>query len=114
MRFDVKVKGLEEALKGLNKLSPDSFFTKADNVIEAYVRKMANESADNAPIKDGILVGSIVPSVGRDPKGNWQYGSDVDYAPEQEFENPRKSAFFRNSVNKYGPELSKALSKLLE
>lgn len=71
---------------------------KADKVTETYTRKMANESAANAPVDSGDLRASIVASPRRIKNAEWEYGSDLAYAQRQEYEHASRKGFIRKSV----------------
>ena len=71
---------------------------RTDKVSETYARKMANESASKAPVLDNILAPSIAASPKKIRDGEWSYGSNVEYALVQEYENPTKKGFIRTVV----------------
>lgn len=97
MRLNIKAQGIDSAIKGFSKRSLEARGV-ADKVTETYTRKMANESAKNAPVLTGDLRASIASSPLRLKLGTWQYGSDLDYALIQEYEHHSKSGFIRNSL----------------
>lgn len=59
---------------------------------------MANVSAKKAPVDTGALRNSIVASVKKEADAVWSYGSDLPYTRVNEYENPTRKGFFRESV----------------
>lgn len=114
MKISVKSFGTKEVAKMFLKKS-DEAFNIADNVTETYTRKMANESAEMAPVDTGKLKNSIAASPERIAKGEWQYGSDVEYARRQEYEHRTRKGFIRKAVwnnrDKYRETLRRELTK---
>ena len=100
MKLNVKVAGLDDVLRKLDKQLGQQAIDDLDKITEAYARKMANESAEMAPIKDGPLRNSIAssPQVSDDDIHVWEYGSNLPYATRQEYEHKTNKAFIRKSV----------------
>lgn len=98
--FNVKVTGLEETLRKLDKQLGQQAIDDIDNITEAYAKKMAAESAEMAPLKDAFLKNSIAssPQVSNDDIRVWEYGSNLPYATRQEYEHKTNKAFIRKSV----------------
>ncbi len=69
-----------------------------DEITGTYAKKMANESAQKAPVDTGALRNSITASVKKHGDAEWSYGSNLPYARRQEYEHSTKKAFFRESV----------------
>lgn len=97
-QFNVKVSGVEEVLRKLGEQGAKELAQEIDQVTERIVRTMANEAADNAPVKTGKLAASIPPSVGKVGEMKWQFGSDVEYATLQEYEHATKKGFLRKAI----------------
>lgn len=114
MKINVKTFGIKEVRSAFLKRG-NSALDKADKVTETYTRKMANESAEMAPVDTGKLKNSIAASPERVAKGQWQYGSDVEYARRQEYEHRTRKGFIRKSVwnnrDKYRETLRRELTK---
>ena len=91
----IRIQGLNRVLSSLEY---DDLVRDVANTTEAYTRKAANEAAEMAPVKDGILRNSIVASPEQIDETHWQYGSNVAYARKQEYENKTHKAFIRKSV----------------
>lgn len=68
--------------------------------VETYARKMASDAADNAPIKDGLLKGSLAasPTPAKKLKHTWTWGSNLPYARRQEYEHRAHKGFVRRSI----------------
>ena len=98
--FSVSVSGVGEVLKKFDNLAGNRIATELDAVAETYARKMANESAGMAPVKDGLLRNSIAASPAKSPseKGVWTWGSNLEYAQRQEYENKTNKAFIRRAI----------------
>lgn len=96
MKFSIKASGVSEAIEKLG--DPTELIKELDRVTEKHTRLMANESADNAPVKTGRLASSIPKSVEQEAEMSWIFGSDVEYATRQEYEHASKKAFFRKSL----------------
>lgn len=91
----IRIQGLNRVLSSLE---TDELVRNVANTTEAYTRKAANEAAEMAPVKDGILRNSITASPEQIDETHWQYGSNVPYARKQEYENKTHKAFIRKSV----------------
>ena len=98
MSVSVNVIGLNDVLAQFNGLHNASAQAAVGNVVETYARKMANESAGLAPIKDGALKGSIASSPEEVDVMLWEYGSNLPYAQRQEYEHATAKGFIRKSV----------------
>jgi hypothetical protein len=96
--INVRVTGVEEVLRRLGEQGARQLVQEIDEVTERAVRTMANEAADNAPVKTGKLAASIPPSVEKLGEMKWQFGSDVEYATRQEYEHSAKKGFFRKAL----------------
>lgn len=84
------------------------------NITEAYTRKMANDSANNAPVDTGLLKNSLVSSPKQVNDYLWEFGSELPYATRQEYENATKKAFVRNSIAVNEPLYRQALEKAVK
>ena len=84
-----------------------------DREIERSVRTMANNSAQNAPVKTGKLRASIPASVEQHGEMDWEFGSPVPYATKQEYEHRTKRAFLRNAVWSETPVLKAKISEVI-
>lgn len=93
--FNVNVSGLNDVLRMLD---DGPLKTDLDRITEAYTRKMANETAQAAPVDTGKLKNSFPPSVRKEADVSWSYGSDVPYAKKQEYEHRTKKGFVRKTV----------------
>jgi hypothetical protein len=93
--FNVNVSGLNDVLRMLD---DGPVKTDLDRITEAYTRKMANETAQAAPVDTGKLKNSFPPSVRKEADVSWSYGSDVPYAKKQEYEHRTKKGFVRKPV----------------
>lgn len=96
--FNLKVTGIDDVIKRLGRHIGADALSDVSKTTETYARKMANESADMAPIKDGALRNSIASSPEQIDTYTWQYGSDLPYALRQEYEHKTNKAFIRKSV----------------
>lgn len=97
MNINVSVKGITAIMGDLTKMGKDAQ-SRADKVTETYARKMANESAEMAPVDSGDLRANIVASPRRVNNAHWEYGSNLAYAKRQEYENLSHKGFIRRSV----------------
>lgn len=94
-RVRIDVDGVTQVVRSLEY---EGLVRDIGNTTEAYTRKMANESANFAPVKTGKLRNSIVSSPEEIDQTTWEYGSDVPYAEIQEYTNKTHKAFVRKSV----------------
>lgn len=93
--FNISVSGLDETLQMLN----DEIAThEVGRVTETYARKIANDSANNAPVDTGALKGSLSSSPEQEEETVWTVGSDLPYALRQEYEHASKKGFVRKAV----------------
>ena len=98
MNFNIKALGVKEIEKMFGQKAKDAI-TNADKVTETYTRKMANEAAENAPVKDNILSPALAASPEKLKEGVWQFGNNgVEYTRRQEYEHPTKKGFIRKAV----------------
>lgn len=97
MRMNVKVSGLDSVMKDFS-LAGIKAQGNADKVTETYTRKMANESADMAPVKSGDLRTNLIASPYRLKAGTWQFGGTLPYTRRQEYEHKSKKGFIRKAV----------------
>lgn len=97
MNFKINVSGIEDVMRDFSQKSLAAQY-RADKVTETYARKMANESAELAPVESGDLRASIVASPERIGNAEWQYGSDLVYARRQEYEHASHKGFIRKSA----------------
>lgn len=97
MRINIRAQGIDEVMRRftLNGIQAQG---NADRITETYARKMANESAEMAPVDSGDLRASIIASPRRLQPGTWEYGSELPYARRQEYEHASKKGFIRKSV----------------
>lgn len=116
MKFNVKVSGIDKVLRKLDRHMGDEAVSDVDKITEAYARKMANESSEMAPVKDGLLKNSIASSPQpSDELHVWEYGSNLPYATKQEYTHPTQKAFIRkpvwNNREKYRDAVLKRITK---
>ncbi len=97
MKMNVKVQGVDKIMRDFSQRGLAAQY-RADKVTETYARKMANESAEMAPVDSGDLRASIAASPERLANAVWQYGSDLPYARRQEYEHASRKGFIRKSV----------------
>lgn len=97
MRLNIKVQGIDKVMRDFSRKGEQAR-QRVDKVTETYTRKMANESAQMAPVKSGNLRASITASPRRLELGLWQYGSNLAYARRQEYEHRSRKGFIRKSV----------------
>lgn len=97
MRLNVRMHGLDKVMRKIAVKETESIYN-VDKITETYTRKMANESAQMAPVKSGNLRASITASPRRLEPGLWQYGSNLAYARRQEYEHRSRKGFIRKSV----------------
>ncbi len=95
--MNVNVKGLNSVMKDFS-LAGIKAQGNADKVTETYARKMANESADMAPVKSGDLRANLISSPYRLKAGTWQFGGTLPYTRRQEYEHKSKKGFIRKAV----------------
>ena len=110
MRINVKVSGLDAALKDFTYKGIQAQ-GRADRVTETYARKMANDSAAMAPVKSGDLRANIAASPRRLKLSTWEFGSTLPYARRQEYEHVSKKGFIRKSVYKNRNDYREALRR---
>jgi hypothetical protein len=96
IRLDIR--GIDDTIRRIAQHIGEEAWADIANTTEAYARKMANESAELAPLKDGALKNSIASSPEQVEPYTWEYGSDLPYATRQEYEHSTHSAFIRKSV----------------
>lgn len=115
MKLNVKVTGVDDIIRKLNRHMGAQAIADVDKITEAYARSMANESAEMAPVKDGALRNSIASSPEQIEEHVWQYGSNLPYAKRQEYEHKTNKAFIRKSIwnnrDKYRNAIKKRLTK---
>lgn len=117
MKFSASVIGIDKVLRKLDRQLGEDAIADIDGITEAYARKMAAESAEMAPVKDGLLKNSIASSPQQSDEDIhvWEYGSNLPYAVKQEFTHPSRKAFIRNAVwnnrDKYSNAVLKRLTK---
>lgn len=116
MKLNAKAIGVDKALRMLERRIGGEAIRDIDNITEAYARKMASESAEMAPIKDGPLRNSIASSPQpSDELHVWEYGSDLPYAVRQEYEHKTNKAFIRRAVwnnrEKYRAAIKKRITR---
>lgn len=98
MKISIKAQGIEGIEKMFGKRAKEAT-SKVDKVSETYAREMANEAADNAPVRDNILAPALAASPEKLKDGVWQFGNNgVEYTRRQEYEHPTKKGFIRKSV----------------
>jgi len=114
VNFKVKAEGIDKVMKKFT-IAGIQAQGNADKITETYTRKMANESASNAPVDTSDLKNSILASPRRIKAGTWEYGSELPYAQRQEYEHKSKKGFIRKSVwnnrTPYREALKKEFSK---
>ena len=114
MKLNVNVKGLDSVMKDFSAAGIKAQ-GNADKVTETYTRKMANDSADMAPVKSGDLRANLAASPRRLKPAVWEYGGTLPYTRRQEYEHKTKKGFIRKSVwknrNDYREALRREVSK---
>lgn len=99
MNINLKVTGVEALTKKLEGFAGQAAASNADKITETYTRKMANEAAANAPVRDNILAPALAASPEKLSEGVWQFGNNgVEYTRRQEYEHPSKKGFIRKAV----------------
>lgn len=98
MSIRIDVRGLDDTIRMLARHIGEEAWADIANTTEAYTRKMANESAQMAPVKLGGLSGSIASSPQPVDAQTWEWGSNLPYATRQEYEHSTHSAFIRKAV----------------
>ena len=115
MKLNVIVKGLDSVMKDFS-LARIKAQGNADKVTESYTRKMANDSADMAPVKSGDMRADIASSPTRLARASWQFGGTLPYTRRQEYEHKTKKGFIRKAVwknrNDYREALRREVAKL--
>lgn len=115
MKLNVNVKGLDSVMKDFSTAGIKAQ-GNADKVTETYTRKMANDSANMAPVKSGDMRANIAASPTRLAPASWQFGGTLPYTRRQEYEHKTKKGFIRKSVwknrNDYREALKREVSKL--
>ncbi len=96
-RYGVRITGVNNSIMQIGRLS-DQIKQDIGDTTEAYARKIANEAAAAAPVRDGLLQNSIETSPTQVAPMTWELGSDLPYAMRQEYEHPTKKGFTRNAV----------------
>ena len=97
MRMNIGVTGVDKIMNDFSQKGLAAQY-RADKVTETYTRKMANESADLAPVDTGDLRASITACPRRVSNAVWEYGSDLAYARVNEYENHTHKGFIRKSI----------------
>ena len=112
-RTNIKITGVNASIMRLNKLTAQMEEDIA-NTTEAYARKIANDAAQAAPEKSGLLKNSISSSPTQVAPMTWELGSDLPYAMRQEFEHRTRKAFMRNSIEDNRDPFYKAIERIAE
>jgi len=94
----MKAVGIDEVLKRFKHFYDDSTKEAVGKTVETYARKMANDAAHNAPIRDGFLKNSLASSPERVAQMTWTFGSNLPYALRQEYEHRSHKGFVRRSI----------------
>lgn len=114
MRINVKMTGLDAVMKDFSEKGVQAQ-RRAENVTETYTRKMANQSAEMAPVDSGDLRASIAASPRKIAAATWEFGSRLAYARRQEYEHITQRGFIRKSVwqnrNDYREALRREIAK---
>lgn len=99
-QFNVRVLGLEQVLRDLNRMVDAQAQADIDGIAETYARKMAEESAAMAPVDLGGLRGSIAssPQESDDNIHIWEWGSNLPYATRMEYTHPTNKGFVRKAI----------------
>ena len=95
--MNVSVKGIDKVMKDFS-LKGIKAQTDVDKVAEKYTRKMANESADMAPVDSGDLRSNLLASPRRIKLGTWEWGGTLAYTRRQEYENSTRKGFIRKAT----------------
>lgn len=93
--INISVSGLSEVL---SQLDDAEIARDIGRITETYARKIANESAANAPVDTGRLKNSLASSPKKESETSWTIGSDLPYALRQEYEHRTKKGFTRKAV----------------
>lgn len=113
MRMNINVDGVAGVVKSL---TDPMLGRDVDAITETYTRKMANQSAENAPVLTGRLRNSLVGLVKREKLAQWSFGSDLPYARRQEYEHRSRKAFVRRAVwanqDAYAAAVAKRVGKV--
>src|SRR5690625_8000571 len=113
--MNVNVKGLDKVMRDFS-VAGIKEQGNADKVTETYTRKMANDSADMAPVKSGDMSANIAASPHRLKPAGWEYGGTLPYNHRQDYEHKTKKGFIRKAVwknrNDYREALKREVSKL--
>ena len=114
MRLNVKVQGVEKIMNDFTQRGLAAQY-RADKVTETYTRKMANESAEMAPVKSGDMRANIAASPRRVTNAVWEFGGTLAYTRKQEYEHSTKRGFIRKAVwknrNAYREALKREVTK---
>lgn len=97
MSFNLKVQGVNDVMNDFTKRGLVAQ-VRADKVTETYTRKMANESAELAPVDSGDLRANLIASPHRISTAVWEYGGTLPYSRRQEYENLTHKGFIRKSL----------------
>src|SRR5690625_1602087 len=113
--MNVSVRGLDKVMRDFS-VAGIKAQGNADKVTETYTRKMANDSADMAPVKSGELRAELAARPHRLKPAVWQFGGTLPYTRRQEYEHKTKKGFIRKSVwknrNDYREALKREVPKL--
>lgn len=101
--------GIDAAIKGLtdSKAQED-----ADKLVEASIRRIGTDAANNAPVDTGLMQSTLTSGIERShvkPIGVWDLIQLTEYTLYQEYNNPRKPAFLRNAIRVEEPRFRQAL-----
>lgn len=97
MKINIKVQGIEKVMNDFSQRGIAAQY-RADRVTETYTRKMANESADRAPVESGDLRANLVSSPRRVTNAVWEFGGTLAYTRRQEYEHKTRKGFIRKTV----------------
>ncbi|WP_053070363.1 HK97 gp10 family phage protein [Alkalihalobacillus pseudalcaliphilus] len=108
MKMNVSIHGVSELIK---KLDSGTLDRDIDRITEAYATKMANSSAEMAPVYRGFLRNSIIASVRREKLMLWTWGSNLPYARRQEYEHVARKGFIRKAVWEHRQDYRDAIER---
>lgn len=115
VRTHFKVTGVQKTIK--TKFNDIKLEQDIDKITEAYVRKIANDAAEKAPILTGLLKNTLISGVRRSPIdriGVWEIIAGTDYTVRQEYEHKTNKGFIRRSVWDNEPAYKHAIEKRIK
>lgn len=113
MRITVKVRGMDDVLRGVN---PAKYKKPINQTVEKHAMLQANDASQRAPVDSGALAASIPASISpiAGVAVGWSYGSPLIYAAVQEYTHATKKGFLRKSAFEGEPLLVKNLEGVVQ